>query len=73
MFIYVYGRDTQRNIMKWFLGKAFVAHGLVLCVHVLVSVLQVKETGRRERKGCFLLGQLHGEAWYWVQCRRKTK
>ncbi|MDP0971512.1 hypothetical protein Q6294_31710, partial [Klebsiella pneumoniae] len=45
------GRDTQRNIMKWFLGKAFVAHGLVLCVHVLVSVLQVKETGRRERKG----------------------
>lgn len=37
--------------MKWFLGKAFVAHGLVLCVHVLVSVLQVKETGRRERKG----------------------
>ena len=29
--------------------------------------------GRRERKGCFLLGQLHGEGWYWVQCRRKKK
>ena len=29
-----------------------MTHGLVLCVHLLVLVLlKVKETGRRERKG----------------------